>query len=181
MSANIVPRENPYLGSSDLFHVAPTPAIITVELQTVVFEMDVEGLVIVLTNRGGSEARHIQVDDVHLDAHTVRFSGNIDSLKPGTSSSALVPRVIEFKESNSEEIGAAMYQGIINKTWGPSERYEYKGGAHFYDVAGKKWKVIWTFTFFPHRYKIYLDSHPDDHVDLEPYLTVSRMDTVLVD
>lgn len=188
MSANIPSKEGSYFSapepnfaSSDRYHVAPTPAIITVELKTVVFEMDVEGLVIVLTNRGGSEARHIQVDDVHLDANTVRFSGNIDSLKPGASSGSLVPRVIEFKESNSEEIGAAMYQGIVNRTWGPSERYEYQGGAHFYDVAGNKWRASWTFTFFPHRYKSYVNTHPDDHSDLEPYLTVSKMSTMPVD
>jgi hypothetical protein len=188
MSANLPTRDISYLResspaapSADLYQAAPAPAIISVELKTVAFEIDVTGLVIVLTNRGGSEARHIQVDDVHLAAHTVRFSGSIESLKPGTSSLPQIPCVIEFKERNSHEIGEAMYQGIISKTWGPNERYDYQGGAHFYDVNGRKWQASWIFTFFPHRYKEYADAPPDDRDDLEPYLTVSRMNTTLVD
>jgi hypothetical protein len=188
MSANLPTRDISYLRepspgapSADLYQAAPAPAIITVELKTVAFEIDITGLVIVLTNRGGSEARHIQVEDVHVAAHTVRFSGSIESLKPGASSVPQIPCVIEFKERNNHEIGEAMYQGIISKTWGPNERYDYQGGAHFYDVNGRKWQASWIFTFFPHRYKEYVDAPPDDRDDLEPYLTVSRMSTMLVD
>ena len=171
----------PYVAPHEPVQPVPVPATIIVELKTVLFEMDVPGLVIVLTNRGGSEARHIQVDDVAVADHTVRFLGSIETLRPGESSNSLVPNVIEFKESRNHEIGSAMYEGITAKTRNPNDRYDYQGGAHFYDVSGKRWHVSWVFTFFPRRYKKYIDGRPDDDESLEPYLTVSRMSTDRVD
>jgi hypothetical protein len=113
--------------------------------------MEVRSLAIVLTNRGGSEARHVHVDDVEVPDHTVRFTGRIESLQPGDSSTFLIPCFIAFNESNNHEIGDAMYKGITAKTRSPNERYDYQGGAHFYDVDGKKWQASWIFTFFPRR------------------------------
>jgi hypothetical protein len=161
-------------------HIDPTPKIppiITVAIQKVAFDMDLPGLVIVLTNRGGSGALHIQIHDVHLERHTVQFDGSIDSLKPGGPSISFVPRVIEFTENNSHEIGMAMYDGITAQTWGPNERYDYEAAASFYDVSGKKFQTTWIYTFFPHRYKKFTETAPEDRGGLEPYLTVSSAST----
>jgi hypothetical protein len=160
---------------------AQIPPVLTVRIQTVVYETEDHGLTIVITNRGGSEARHILLDDIRVGPNTVRFSGSIESLKAGESSGNLIPCVIEFKERSNHNIAFAMYRGIIDEPSEFRERYEYEGGADFYDIMGKKWRATWTFNFFPHRYQDYCDDPTGITGDLAPHLTVSRMSTLPVD
>jgi hypothetical protein len=161
----------------------PTPKIpprLRVSITTIEIDGNSSGLALVLRNSGGSDALHIHVGDVQLSRFTIRFSGDISTLAPGTSARPIRPTVVEYPESRKHEIGQAMYESLSTRS---SQRADgqFEGTASFYDTNGKEYRATWTYTFFPPRFRAKtLPEPPNDGEEVGPYLIVSEVDTEAV-